>query len=233
MYKKIVLIISFFYVNSLMAVDCRSGQYFVSAHHRDSYYRKDGKLVSAADVEAHCREYHFSSPLKVKFESKMPEGWPYQLDLFRPWTKGEKKEVQKTLNSLPEKLRNLGEIKIYRAIKSAFPNNHASSGPDDGIIVLYDSIKKFGYKQALAHEMAHILFSKLNEDEKIEYYSFSNWKENNGKLYAQRKDFSEPDGVFSPEEDFANNTEHLVFKNNSRVNSAITDYLKPLLGLKK
>jgi hypothetical protein len=81
--------------------------------------------------------------------------------------------------------------------------------------------------------MAHILFSKLNEDEKIEYYSFSSWKGNNGKFYTQRKDFSDPDGIFSPEEDFANNIEHLILKNNSRVNSTIADYLNSLLGLKK
>jgi hypothetical protein len=93
MYKKIAFIISFFYVNSGMALNCRSGQYFVSAHHRDSYYRKDGTFVSSANVEAHCRDYNFSSPLNIKFENRMPEGWPYQLDLFKSWTEGEKKEV--------------------------------------------------------------------------------------------------------------------------------------------
>lgn len=72
-------------------------------------------------------------------------------------------------------MRNLGEIRIFRATKSLFPNNHASLGPDDSIIVLYDSAKSFGYKQALAHEMGHILFSKLSDDEKQEYYSFANW----------------------------------------------------------
>lgn len=233
MYKKIALIFSFFYVNVTLALDCPPGQYFVSAHHRDSYYRKDGTFVSPANVEAHCRDYHYTSPLKIKFESKMPEGWPYQLDLFKPWTEGEKKEIQKAFDSLPKKLRDLGEIKVYRAVKSAFPNNHASSGPDEGIIVLYDSAKKFGHKQAIAHELGHILFSKLNEDEKEEYYSFSNWQWSNGKQYPQRKDFSEPDGIFSPEEDFANNVEHLVKNNNSRVNSKISNYLKSLLGLKK
>ena len=98
MYKKIVLIISLFYANTLMALECRSNQYFVSAHHRDSYYRKDGTFVSASDVKDHCRDYHFSSPLKVKFENKMPEGWPYQLDLFKPWTESEKREIHKALN---------------------------------------------------------------------------------------------------------------------------------------
>lgn len=233
MYKNFLLLISLQFVNIAMALECPPNQYFVSAFFRDSYYRSDGKFVSAANVEAHCRSYRFSSPLRIKFENRMPERWPHQLDLFKGWTETEKKEIQKALNSLPEKLRNLGEIKVFRAVKSAFPNNHATSGPDEGIIVLYDSAKKAGYKQAIAHEMAHVLFSKLNEDEKIEYYSISNWKGSNGKFFIQRKDFSEPDGIFSPEEDFANNIEHLVLKNNSRVNSKITGYLRSLLGLKK
>ena len=215
------------------AKQCPSGQYFVSAHSRDSYYRQDGTFVKAANVEAHCRVYNFSSPLKLKFEDQMPQGWPYQLDLFKKWTKAEKRDIQKALDSLPKLLRDLGEIRIYRAVKSSFPNNHASSGPDDSVIVLYDSAKKFSYKQALAHEMAHILFSKLSADEKEEYYSFSDWKQNRGNFYTKRNDFSESDGSLFPEEDFANNVEHVVIKNSLKVNGKISTYLKSLLGLKK
>lgn len=216
-----------------MALECHQGEYFVSAYHRNSYYRTDGTFVGPADVEAHCRSYRFSSPLRIKYESKMPVGWPYQLDLFKSWTEGEKKEVQKALNSLPEKLRNIGEIKVYRSVKSSFLNNHASSGPDDSIIVLYDSAKAFGYRQALAHEMAHILFSKLSRDEKEEYYAFSDWELKSGTFYTHRKDFSEPDGIFSPEEDFTNNAEHLIRNGRFRVNSKISNHLNSILGLKK
>lgn len=231
--KNIVLILSCFYVNIGMALECRSDQYYVSAHYRDSYFRTDGTFVKASNVEEHCRNYQFSSPLKIKFENRMPQGWPYQLDYFKPWTDFEKKEIQKVLNSLPEKLRNLGEVRIFRATKSSFPDNHASSGPDDSIIVLYDSAKKFGYKQALAHEMGHLLFSKLSDDEKQEYYSFANWKPFNGKYSTSRKDFSESDGALHPEEDFANNIEHVAIKNGSGVNSKISNYLNFLLGLGK
>ena len=215
-----------------LADQCPSGQYFVSAYSRDSYYRQDGTFVKATNVDAHCRTYNFSSPLKLKFEDQMPQGWPYQLDLFKKWTTIEKRDVKKALDSLPKRLRDLGEIKIYRAVKSSFPNNHASSGPDDSVIVLYDSAKKFGYKQALAHEMSHVLFSKLSADEKEEYYSFSDWKQNRGSFYTKRNDFSESDGSLFPEEDFANNVEHVVIKNGSSVNKKISDYLKSLLGLK-
>ena len=78
----------------------------------------------------------FSSPLKVKFEKHMPKGWPYQLDLFKDWTAKEKQEILQAFNSLPKRLRDLGEINVYMAVKSSFSNNHASSGPDEGIIVL-------------------------------------------------------------------------------------------------
>lgn len=232
MYIKKYFLILLFFAETVLALECPTGQYFVSAHQRNSYYRANGIFVSATAVSDHCRPYQFSSPLKIKFQDKMPKGWPY-LEKFKSLTAIEKKEIEQAFNSLPVRLKNLGEIKIYRAIKSVFPDNPTTSGPDDSIIVLYDSAKVFGYRQAIAHEIGHILFSKLNEDEKAEYYSFSDWQWSNGKPYPQRKDFSEPDGIFSPEEDFANNIEHLIQKNNSRVNSKISNYLKSLLGLKK
>lgn len=233
MYKVILIFLSLIYLRVGMALECPPGKYFVSAFPRDSYYRSDGTFVGATNVEAHCRSYHFSSPLKIKYENQMPEGWPYQLDLFKKWTESEKKEVQKALNSLPEKLRNLGEIRVFRAVKSSFPNNHASSGPDNSIIVLYDSAKQFGYRQALSHEMGHILFSKLSRDEKEECYAFSDWKLKLGNFSTSRKDFSELDGALFPEEDFANNIEHIVIKNGTDVNVKISTYLKSLLGLSK
>lgn len=47
---------------------CPSGQYLVSAYSRDSYDRQDGTFVRATSVDAHCRTYNFSSPLKLKIE---------------------------------------------------------------------------------------------------------------------------------------------------------------------
>jgi hypothetical protein len=219
-----------------IAGECPAGQYFVSAYNRDSYYRTDGTFVSAAKVEAHCRKYHFSSPLKLIFQSTMPDGWPNQLELFKSWTPAEKQEIQKAINSLPKMLRNLGEIKIYRAVKSSFPDNHSSSGPDVSIIVLYDSAKKFGYRRALAHEMAHILYSHLDKEEQDDYQGASEWRELALNVYSTpRKQFSEQDGALGPEEDFANNIEYLITnkKYSSVLNKRIIDYLGSLLGMKK
>ncbi|NOT77598.1 MAG: hypothetical protein HOP07_01195 [Bacteriovoracaceae bacterium] len=232
MHRKIFFLILLLFAETVLALECPPGQYFVSGHQRNSYYRANGIFVSATAVSDHCRPFQFSSPLKIRFQDKMPIGWPY-LEKFISLTAVEKKEIEQAFNSLPSRLKNLGEIKIHRAIKSVFRDNPTTSGPDDSIIVLYDSAKAFGFQRAIAHELAHILFSKLNEDEKAEYYSFSDWQWSNGKPYPQRQDFSEPDGIFAPEEDFANNVEHLIQKNNKRVNSKISNYLKSLLGLKK
>lgn len=35
--------------------NCRPGQHWVRAHHRNSYIRSDGTFVSAANVTAHCQ----------------------------------------------------------------------------------------------------------------------------------------------------------------------------------
>ena len=230
--KLIILLSIIVLFGKAIAGECTNGQYFVSAYNRDSYYRTDGTFVSAAKVVAHCRKYHFSSPLKLIFQNTMPDGWPNQLELFKSWTPVEKIEINKAINSLPKILRNLGEIKIYRAVKSSFPDNHASSGPDDSIIVLYDSAKKFGYRKALAHEMAHILFSKLSKEDREDYFSIGKWKLTKGLLETSRKKFSEPDGILSPEEDFANNVEHVVV-NHDLADEKIAQYLQSLLGIKR
>ena len=220
------------FLEQARALECPPGQYIVSAHSRDSYYRNDGTFVSSTKVEAHCRKYHFFSPLKLTYLSKMPVGWPNQLELFKNWTPLEKKEIEKAFNSLPKILKNLGEVKLYRAVKSSFPNNQSTSGPDDSIIVFYDFAKQFGYRQALAHEMGHILFSKLSKEEREDYISVARWRFTKGYFETSRKSFSEPDGILSPEEDFANNVEHAVSKNDL-TDEPITKYLQSLLGIKK
>ncbi len=99
---------------------------------------------------------------------------------------------------------------IYRAIKSSFPDNAATSGPDESIIVLYDSAKKYGHKKVLAHEFAHILWAKLSADDKDNYYKNASWSKDIGRYQINRQNFSEEDGRLNPEEDFSNNVEHII-----------------------
>jgi hypothetical protein len=226
--------ILFAQISSAETSKCPSGQYFVNTYKRNAYYRTDGTYVKETTVSAHCRTNHFFNPLKLVFEDTMPGGWPFQLEIFKSPSENEKKEIESAINSLPKTLKDLGEIRIFRAVKSAFPDNHSSSGPDDSIIVLYDSVFKFGLKRALVHEMAHVLYSHLDKNEKEDYRSISKWNEiEKDVFHTPRTQFSEPDGKLSPEEDFANNVEHLISdKNHSKViDKEIMNYLRSLLGI--
>lgn len=215
---------------------CPSGQYFVNTYKRNAYHRTDGTFVKETTVSAHCRTNHFFNPLKLVFKDKMPAGWPFQLEIFKSPSENEKKEIESAINSLPKTLKNLGELRIFRAVKSAFPDNHSSSGPDESIIVLYDSVFKFGLKQALGHEMAHVLYSHLDANEKEEYQAISKWNEIAKDVFqTPRTLFSESDGKLSPEEDFANNVEHFLSNKNysNVIDKEIVNYLNSLLGIRK
>lgn len=215
---------------------CPPGQYFVNIYKRNAYYRTDGTFVKATTVSAHCRTNHFFGDLKLVFKDKMPKGWPYQLEIFKAPTNKEKIEIEKAIRSLSNSLKNQGEIKIYRSVKSLFPLNHSTSGPDDRIIVLYDSVFSFGLKRALSHEMAHVLYSHLDKDEKEEYQSISKWNEIAKDVFTTpRTKFSELDGTIGPEEDFANNIEHIINNKNYAkvIDNEITDYLNSILGITK
>jgi hypothetical protein len=215
---------------------CPNGQYFVNTYKRNAYYRTDGTFVKETIVSAHCRTNHFFSPFKLVFKDKMPERWPFQLEIFKSPSKNEKIEIEKAINSIPKALRDLGELRIFRAVKSSFPDNHSSSGPDDSIIVLYDSVFQFGLKQALVHEMAHVLYSHLDVNEKEEYRAISKWNEIAKDVFqTPRTQFSESDGKLGPEEDFANNVEHIISDQNSSIiiDKEIANYLRSLLGITK
>lgn len=133
-----------FLSRSIFALECPEGQFLVSAHPRTSYYRTDGTFVNSSNVETYCKEYTLSKPLILKYLSRMPEGWPNQLELFKAWSPSEKKSLEKEIAKLPKMLRDQGEVILLRAIKSAFPNNPSTAAPDESIIVFYDSAPKFG-----------------------------------------------------------------------------------------
>jgi hypothetical protein len=224
------------YSNSIFAFDCPTGHYFVNSHFRSSYYRSDGTFVSSANVEAHCKEYRLSSPLVLKYSSEMPKGWPYQLDIFKPWTSSERKLLEKEIAKLPKALREQGVVSILRAVKSSFQDNPSTSAPDESIIVLYDNAQKFGYKRVLAHELAHVFYSKLDKHELKTYYEAAGWKDTSQyKFSTSRATFSEPDGALGPDEDFANNVEHFVFNNNHKniLDKKIASCIKSILGISK
>ncbi len=236
MLKILLLSCIWLYSNSIFASACPTGQYFVHSHFRSSYYRSDGTFVSSANVEAHCKEYRLSSPLVLKYSSEMPKGWPYQLEIFKPWTSSERKLLEKEIAKLPKALREQGVVTILRAVKSSFQDNPSTSAPDESIIVFYDNAQKFGYKRVLAHELAHLLYSKLSDDERKNYQSASEWNETRPGIFkTSRKMFSESDGTLGPEEDFANNVEHIVINKDYKkvITSNIIGCINSILGKKK
>jgi hypothetical protein len=236
MLKIFLLSCIWLYSNSIFAFDCPTGQYFVHSHFRSSYYRSDGTFVSSANVEAHCKEYRVSSPLVLKYSSEMPKGWPFQLEIFKPWTSSERKLLEKEIAKLPKALREQGLVTVLRAVKSSFQDNPSTSAPDESIIVFYDSAQSFGYKRVVTHELAHTLYGKLNKNELKTYYEAAGWKETSqNKFSTSRTSFSEPDGALGPDEDFANNVEHLVFNNNYKniLDKKIANCIKSILGISK
>lgn len=84
--------------------------------------------------------------------------------------------------------------------------------------------------------MAHILYAHLGREEQDDYQGVSEWREIARNVYSTpRKQFSEQDGALGPEEDFANNIEHLITNKNysSVLNKRIIDYLGSILGMKR
>lgn len=193
---KLFLYISLFVLYSQigLATECPLGQYFVNSHFRSSFYKSDGTFVNSANIESHCRPYRFNKPLRPLFKNKIPERWPYQLEIFKKWSKLEKKEIEEVVTNLPKSLLELGEIFIYRSVKSSFSNNPSTSGPDESIIVLYDSAKKYGYRKVLVHELSHILWSRLSSEEQNEYFNSAEWDSKKKTYKNSRKVFSELDG---------------------------------------
>lgn len=81
-----------------------------------------------------------------------------------------------------------------------------------------------------------MLFKKLSDEERKSYYKAADWLgQEPGNFQTTRKNFSETDGILGPEEDFANNVEHILIdkKHNNAISSNIEKCVKNILGIKK
>jgi hypothetical protein len=194
---------------------CPQGKHFVRTHSRAAYVRADGTRVSAAYVKATCRvrtkvEEKWSPRLYASF----PASHSHPQEKAKAWSEGEKQRLFEAFSDFPEVLLNSKVDGFVRAARSVVPKNPATW--DDGYIVLYD--EAFGAKQNLArivaHEMAHQLFSDFSEENRDEYRWAANWfaKSKKRKDFFGRSDgYVQDDGRVSPDEDFANNVEYLLF----------------------
>ena len=188
---------------------CGEGQYLVRSHYRSGYVKTDGTLVSSAQVSAHCKNYRTAKPPEPHFRKMKSRS-------FRSWSKKEKRMIQEALKKLPKILTHIGKITFYRKKMSKYPNNPASVNTKIKRITIYDSIYQYNLERVISHELAHILYHRLSDQERDSYTTIANWKLKTDKtgeeiMQSTRTVFTEDDGKSSPKEDFSNNIEYYLF----------------------
>ena len=223
--------LTLYFIRNVYALSCPDNMYRVKEHYRQAHYR-NGSYVEGVKVSSYCKHYRSDGPLQTKFHQRMPKTWPKKNERFKKCLKKNQGKIEKALSELPEILTNIGRLKIYCANRSVYPSNLASVASKEKIIVFYDLVFSKGWKQVLAHELAHILYDRLSKKEKKELYKVSLWKESEGKFSIKRKRFSEPDGSNDIDEDFANNIEHYLFENKTFKKSfpKINEWIKKIMG---
>ena len=219
------------FANALSS-DCGEGQYLVREHYRSGYVRTNGVSVSPARVSAYCRNYATPNPPEIHFLKKESQN-------SRPWPIGEKKRIQDAFNKLPQVLTHVGKVTFYRGKKDRVRGNPASVNTEKKEITIYDSIYKNNFERVIAHELAHILYRHLSNEERKVYSNVAEWKELDVKgkkvLVNTRKTIIQPDSGVSPNEDFANNLEYYLFDKKAleRKNPKIYQWIKRYMEKKK
>ena len=154
-----------YFITSSWAIECPRSMIAVSDHYRTEYYRNDGTHVSATDVRAYCRPVQLSQQI-IKFGRGKVKDWPFPTENFKKLTQKEKKHLERILKTIPDIVTHQGEITLYRADKSMTEDNPATSMPEAKVIVLYESAIKGDTKRVLIHELAHLLYQSLPDDDK-------------------------------------------------------------------
>ncbi len=202
---------------SAASAECPSGQHWVNAYNRKSYFRADGTSVKATSVSAHCRKSRESDVYwKNNFENDRPADWPHRTEKSKQWSAEEIERVLEAICELPEEVWKKSQYRMHRMEKSKDGNNPATSAND--ILVIYNSAfdQKNVLSRVLAHEFAHEIYGNLKVSDARDYRLTTNWFElnKNGKrlLISRKEGFVTDDGRVSPEEDFANNMEFFLFE---------------------
>ena len=196
---------------------CGENSHWVRAHHRRAYTRYDGTYVSATNVRAHCQGnppgYAFWRP---RLKDDRPADWPHKNEITKKWTDEETERMVEALGSIPKVLWENSNINFYRMDNSSTVlGNESTYGKN--MVVFYDSAfdSKKNLARLLSHELSHDQFDKLTETEKLDYENLNGWYsvlDNKTEVWKNiNNKFVEPDGSFSPSEDFANNMEYFLF----------------------
>jgi len=149
---------------------------------------------------------------KQKIKSDVPQKWPNPTEQNKVWTENEKKQVKDALMKLSPGFQLSCLDGIYRMDKSK-DAGIPSSSLKTGSIALYDRAFTTSYtlKALLAHEMAHLIYSKFNEEQKVDYNMVSRWSLPRGSdrvtFHRSDNEFVRDPAMNSPEEDFAVNLE--------------------------
>lgn len=134
---------------------------------------------------------------------------------FRPLAGDELTLVRNALSQVPKSFRPSNLKSFVRAsgdggIANAFS---AASSSDEYVILFPRAFSNLNMlPRIIAHELSHFLIENEWKRAFEEYRKISGWnsvKEENGHRSG---DFVDPDGKFSPEEDFANNLEFYLFE---------------------
>ncbi len=198
-------------------ISCGTGEYLVTGHFRKAYIKSDGTSVKATNVVTHCKKLTSGYDFNKIIKEGLPTEWPHKTEKSQKWTTEEINRLIEVIEGLPDYLKSLYINGIYRLQKSKDISNPAANS-DNSEIVLYDETfsKNRNLSRIVAHEFAHQLYSKMTDDEKLDYRRATGWNIKYGKnrdYYTERRKsgYIEPDGMSSANEDFANNLEHFIF----------------------
>lgn len=196
-------------------ITCGVGEYLVTGHFRRAYIKADGTSVKATNVVTHCKKLTSGYDFNKIIKDGLPTEWPHKSEKTQKWTPEEINRLIEAIEGLPDYLKSIYINGIYRLQKSKdFPNPATNSNKAE--IALYDEAfsKNRNLSRIVAHELAHQLYGKMTEDEKLDYRMAAGWhtEVESGKVYwlPRVTGYIEPDGIESAEEDYANNLEHFV-----------------------
>lgn len=191
--------------------DCEPGEHWVADHSKaagswTSFCRANRSGTSIP------KSHKFWGP---KFQSGEPKEWPIKEERIKNWKSREVIDVLSVLDQIPQVLWDTGIRGIHRMSRSQSHPNPATTV--DGSIVLYDPA--FQDEQYLAkiltHELAHEKYGLFSRSERADYARAAGWRVKRTKkgdtFNAPKCCFVQPDGVTSPDEDFANNLEYYLF----------------------
>ena len=218
--KYFLMILSFFMLSPAYAIECEWWQTKYSAASVDKHLRQGTKGVRGHPRKEYCREKWKDAGLYLKqFRDEPIVGWPHKGEVFRKWNRAETQTLLEILPKLPV-WTETKNYKFYRAIKSVYEGNPATSEVTYGSIILYDQFFKNGSRPSdLVHESGHHLFKKISLTEEDEFAILTGWKEEvakDRKVYIlPPSNLIKPDSYLNKEEDFTNHLE--IFYENPKL----------------